>query len=203
MKRKDDQKWETNALRNIVENKEKMITYNGEINIWLTHTRPPYILSLKSLSPHSLHQSSSLLQSSKHSLSPVSGQAQAHSQVGEAWLKRYLEQKSKTESDLAKQLWDNNWTAIAEARVVTVFCIAFQLTLNHTALRWFVRRTCPPLPTRQNRAIPPRYQHLHESIPYSPSRGRRRFCRRMGIHQDEIHHAGLDHAGPLIHRWYP
>lgn len=90
-----------------------------------SNTRSPYILSLKSngciifigaLTP------SKLVITSKHSLGPVAGQTQAHAQVGETWVKRYLDQKGRTEADLARQLWDNNWTAIAEVRV---FAIAF------------------------------------------------------------------------------
>ncbi|KAM6492799.1 RNA ligase [Amanita muscaria] len=82
-----------------------------------SHTRPPYILSLKSngciifigaLTP------SKLITTSKHSIGPVEGQERSHAQVGEAWLRRYIEQQGKTEADLAKQLWENNWTAIAE-----------------------------------------------------------------------------------------
>ncbi|KAF8632510.1 hypothetical protein AX15_001843 [Amanita polypyramis BW_CC] len=82
-----------------------------------SHTRPPYVLSLKSngciifigaLTP------SKLLVTSKHSIGPVAGQARSHAQVGETWLRRYIERKGRTEADLAKQLWDNNWTAVAE-----------------------------------------------------------------------------------------
>ncbi|KAG6837484.1 hypothetical protein H0H93_009027 [Arthromyces matolae] len=82
-----------------------------------SHTASPYTLSLKSngciifiaaLTP------SKLLVTSKHSLGPVSGVKQSHAEAGEAWLRKYLQQKGRTESDLAKRLWENNWTAVAE-----------------------------------------------------------------------------------------
>ncbi|KAF8325713.1 RNA ligase [Amanita rubescens] len=82
-----------------------------------SHTRSPYILSLKSngcIIFIAALSSSKLVVTSKHSLGPVTGQSQAHALVGDVWLKRYLEQKEKTEADLAKHLWDNNWTAVAE-----------------------------------------------------------------------------------------
>ncbi|THU87039.1 hypothetical protein K435DRAFT_867675 [Dendrothele bispora CBS 962.96] len=37
-----------------------------------------------------------------------------HAGTGEAWLRKYLKNKGKTEKDFAKVLWENNWTAIAE-----------------------------------------------------------------------------------------
>jgi tRNA ligase len=90
-----------------------------------SHTRSPYILSLKSngcIIFIAALSSSKLVVTSKHSLGSVTGQGLAHAVAGDAWLKRYLEQKEKTEADLAKHLWDNNWTAVAEVRVVAVFC---------------------------------------------------------------------------------
>jgi len=81
------------------------------------HTAPPYTLSLKSngciifiaaLTP------SKLLITSKHSIGPVAGSPTSHAQAGEAWLRKYLEQKGRTEEQLASCLWENNWTAISE-----------------------------------------------------------------------------------------
>ncbi|KAJ7750821.1 RNA ligase [Mycena metata] len=81
------------------------------------HTAPPYTLSLKSngciifiaaLTP------TQLVVTSKHSVGPTPGQSISHAQAGEGWLRKYFEQKGKTEADLAGVLWENNWTAVAE-----------------------------------------------------------------------------------------
>ncbi|KAF5369444.1 hypothetical protein D9758_002719 [Tetrapyrgos nigripes] len=106
------------------------------------HTVAPYILSLKSngciifigaLTP------SKLLITSKHAIGSVKDQngndqenqaeedegdgqeegvvapgTKSHADAGEAWVRKYLKTKGKTEADFAKVLWDNNWTAIAE-----------------------------------------------------------------------------------------
>ncbi|KAI9511017.1 RNA ligase-domain-containing protein [Russula earlei] len=81
------------------------------------HTKPPYTLTLKSngciifiaaLSP------SKLLITSKHSLGPIQGTPESHAQAGERWLLRHLEQVGKTTEQLAKVLWEKNWTAVAE-----------------------------------------------------------------------------------------
>ncbi|TFK70668.1 hypothetical protein BDN72DRAFT_525109 [Pluteus cervinus] len=82
-----------------------------------THTSAPYTLTLKSngciifiaaLTP------SKILVTSKHSLGPLTDTALSHAQAGEGWLRKYLEKKGRSEEDLAKVLWDNKWTAIAE-----------------------------------------------------------------------------------------
>jgi tRNA ligase len=81
------------------------------------HTKPPYTLTLKSngciifiaaLSP------SQLLITSKHSLGPVQGISESHAQAGERWLCRHLGKVGKTTDELAKVLWEKNWTAVAE-----------------------------------------------------------------------------------------
>lgn len=81
------------------------------------NTTPPYTLSLKSngciifiaaLAP------STLLVTSKHSLGPVAGVPLSHAEVGEQWLEKHLTKVGKTKEALARILWDNNWTAIAE-----------------------------------------------------------------------------------------
>ncbi|KAF5357059.1 hypothetical protein D9756_006525 [Leucocoprinus leucothites] len=81
------------------------------------HTTPPYTLSLKSngciifiaaLTPQKL------LVTSKHAVGPMQGVELTHSQAGEKWVRKYLEKAGKTEEDLAKRLWDENWTAVAE-----------------------------------------------------------------------------------------
>ena len=80
-------------------------------------TKPPYTLTLKSngciifiaaLSPFHI------LVTSKHSLGPIQGVSESHAQVGERWLRRHLEQVGKTTEELAKVLWEKNWTAVAE-----------------------------------------------------------------------------------------
>ncbi|KAG5650633.1 hypothetical protein H0H81_011530 [Sphagnurus paluster] len=94
----------------------------GEVP-WVTwpslesHTTAPYTLSLKSngciifiaaLTP------SKLVITSKHSIGPVAGSPISHAQAGEGWVRKYLAQKGRTEEDLARRLWENNWTAISE-----------------------------------------------------------------------------------------
>ncbi|KIM36560.1 hypothetical protein M413DRAFT_449100 [Hebeloma cylindrosporum] len=85
------------------------------------HTAAPYILSLKSngciifiaaVTP------TQLIVTSKHSMgavdSSVQSQSMSHAQAGEVWLKQYLTKLGKEEKDMAQELWDKNWTAIAE-----------------------------------------------------------------------------------------
>ncbi len=81
------------------------------------HTKPPYTLTLKSngciifiaaLSP------SQILITSKHSLGPLQGVSESHAQAGERWVRRHLGQVGKTTEELAKVLWEKNWTAVAE-----------------------------------------------------------------------------------------
>jgi tRNA ligase len=82
-----------------------------------SHTKPPYTLTLKSngciifvaaLSP------SQILITSKHSLGPIQGVSESHAQAGERWLRHHLGQVEKTTEELAKVLWEKNWTAVAE-----------------------------------------------------------------------------------------
>ncbi|KAJ3520036.1 hypothetical protein NM688_g9216 [Phlebia brevispora] len=81
------------------------------------HTKPPYALTLKAngciifiaaLSP------TQLIVTSKHSLGPVAGHQESHSQVGERWLRKHLADAGKTEEQLAAVLCEKNWTAVAE-----------------------------------------------------------------------------------------
>ena len=85
------------------------------------HTSAPYTLSLKSngciifiaaLSP------AKLLITSKHSLGPLSNTSRSHSQVGEEWVHKHLEKVEKSTEQLAATLWEKNWTAVAEVRLV-------------------------------------------------------------------------------------
>ncbi|KAI0777806.1 RNA ligase-domain-containing protein [Trametes elegans] len=83
-----------------------------------SHTAPPYALTLKSngciifiaaLTP------TKLLVTSKHSLGPApNANGESHAQVGERWLRKHLAAASKTEEQLARTLWQKNWTAVAE-----------------------------------------------------------------------------------------
>ncbi|KAK7039680.1 tRNA ligase [Favolaschia claudopus] len=95
----------------------------GEVG-WTTwssleaHTAAPYTLSLKSngciifiaaLAPEKL------LITSKHAVGHSKDDKKpSHAQAGEGWLRKYLAQNGRTEADLAKLLWDKNWTAVAE-----------------------------------------------------------------------------------------
>lgn len=101
---------------------------------WLKeHTAAPYTLSLKSngciifiaaLSP------TNLLITSKHSLGPVQNSPLSHAQAGEMWLKRHLENARKVEEDLAAELWENNWTAVAEVHLLIRMLVHSYLTLH-------------------------------------------------------------------------
>ncbi|KZV62827.1 hypothetical protein PENSPDRAFT_657792 [Peniophora sp. CONT] len=81
------------------------------------HTKPPYTLTLKSngciifIAPLSPER---LVVCSKHSLGPVTGVKESHAQAGERWLEQHLKSVGKTKEDLAKVLWEKNWTAVAE-----------------------------------------------------------------------------------------
>jgi hypothetical protein len=44
----------------------------------------------------------------------VQSQSMSHAQAGESWLRKYLAKIGKEEKDMAKELWEKNWTAIAE-----------------------------------------------------------------------------------------
>ncbi|KZT66611.1 hypothetical protein DAEQUDRAFT_752049 [Daedalea quercina L-15889] len=82
-----------------------------------SHTRAPYTLTLKSngciifiaaLTP------TKLVVTSKHALGPFGYGPESHAQVGERWLRKHLADAGKTEEQLARVLWDKNWTAVAE-----------------------------------------------------------------------------------------
>lgn len=81
------------------------------------HTKPPYILTLKSngciIFIAALSQSQ-ILVTSKHSIGPIQGVPESHAQAGERWLQHHLGQVGKSTEQLAKVLWERNWTAVAE-----------------------------------------------------------------------------------------
>ena len=96
------------------------------------NTAAPYILSLKSngciifiaaLSP------TQLIVTSKHSMGAVDpsvqSQSMSHAQAGESWLRKYLAKIGKEEKDMAKELWEKNWTAIAEVCSLSSFFSPF------------------------------------------------------------------------------
>ncbi|TFK49265.1 hypothetical protein OE88DRAFT_1702824 [Heliocybe sulcata] len=81
-----------------------------------SHTASPYTLTLKSngciifiaaLTPEKL------IVTSKHSVG-ARGEGESHAARGEWWLRKQFEKTGKTEEQLAKALWENNWTAAAE-----------------------------------------------------------------------------------------
>jgi tRNA ligase len=80
-------------------------------------TKPPYTLTLKSngciIFIAALSQSQILI-TSKHSIGPIQGVSESHAQAGERWVRQHLEQVGKTTEQLAKVLWERNWTAVAE-----------------------------------------------------------------------------------------
>jgi tRNA ligase len=81
------------------------------------HTAAPYTLSLKSngcIIFIAALSSTKLLVTSKHSLGPLGNAPRSHSQVGEEWLHKHLEEAGKTTEQLAATLWEKNWTAVAE-----------------------------------------------------------------------------------------
>ena len=60
---------------------------------------------------------SKLLVTSKHATGMLQGVGVSHSQMGERWLLKHLEEKGKTLEQLASVLWEKNWTAVAEVRL--------------------------------------------------------------------------------------
>lgn len=81
------------------------------------HTAPPYTLSLKSngcIIFIAALTEEKLIFMSKHSLGNVGNALESHAQAGERWMRKHLAASGKTEEQLAKRLWEENWTAIAE-----------------------------------------------------------------------------------------
>ncbi|XP_006456066.1 hypothetical protein AGABI2DRAFT_210807 [Agaricus bisporus var. bisporus H97] len=81
------------------------------------NTAPPYALSLKSngcIIFIAALTRKKLVVTSKHSIGPVDNAETSHAQAGEQWLRRYLEEKGRTEEEFAARLWQENWTAVAE-----------------------------------------------------------------------------------------
>lgn len=72
------------------------------------------IIFIGALSP------SKILVTSKHSLGPTNDDPNkpSHAQVGERWLVKQLERKGKTTKDIARVLWEKNWTAVAEVCLI-------------------------------------------------------------------------------------
>jgi len=55
----------------------------------------------------------------------VQSQSMSHAQAGESWLRKYLANIGKEEKDMAKELWEKNWTAIAEVCSLSCFFSPF------------------------------------------------------------------------------
>ncbi|EIN08726.1 hypothetical protein PUNSTDRAFT_67333 [Punctularia strigosozonata HHB-11173 SS5] len=88
----------------------------GEVpwNTWTAlerHTGSPYTLTLKSngcIIFIAALTADKLLVTSKHSVDSP------HAKVGEQWLHKHLASKGKAPEELARTLWEKNWTAVAE-----------------------------------------------------------------------------------------
>lgn len=149
------------------------------------HTGPTYTLSLKSngciifvapISP------SKLIVTSKHALGPMQGVSETHSEVGHRWLKKHLEEKGKTEEQLASKLWEKNWTTIAEVYNPYNANKGYRVNAYPTALRRQLRGARTPLSCREVGSTPPRNKRDFAGISYHAYRNGRRIRRRMGIH---------------------
>ena len=91
------------------------------------HTAAPYTLSLKSngcIIFIAALTEDKLLVTSKHAVGPIRGkkegeeeQSRSHAEVGEQWLRAHLTRVGRTEAELARTLWERNWTAVAEVRL--------------------------------------------------------------------------------------
>ncbi|QRW07501.1 tRNA ligase [Ceratobasidium sp. AG-Ba] len=81
------------------------------------HTRPPYVLTLKSngcIIFMSALSSTEIVVTSKHSLGEVVGSTTSHAEKGEEWLDKHLKRAGRTKAEFAKELFDRNITAVAE-----------------------------------------------------------------------------------------
>ena len=58
----------------------------------------------------------------------------SHAQAGEIWLRKYLDKLDKTEENLAAELWEKSWTAIAEVYIFHIFTKGAAVDY-HSALR--------------------------------------------------------------------
>lgn len=99
------------------------------------HSSAPYELTQKSNGCIILISSLSpqhILVTSKHSVGANANLAtdMSHSQRGEYWLERHLDKVGKTKADLAKELWTENLTAVAEVRGSACNLMAVVLQLN-------------------------------------------------------------------------
>ena len=69
--------------------------------------------------------STKLVVTSKQSLGPTSENPNcpSHAEMGERWLIRQLNRKEKTTEELARVLWEKNWTAVAEVCLYPTLCM--------------------------------------------------------------------------------
>ena len=58
----------------------------------------------------------------------------SHAQAGEIWLRKYLDKLDKAEENLAAELWEKSWTAIAEVYIFHILTKGSAVDY-HSALR--------------------------------------------------------------------
>ena len=94
-----------------------VIDYISQWSSLEAHTSVPYTLSPKlngriiliaALTP------SKLVITSKRSIGSFYTREASHTEAGERWLRKHLENKGKTKADLARTLWGSNLTAVTE-----------------------------------------------------------------------------------------
>ncbi|TIC25832.1 hypothetical protein E3Q11_03262 [Wallemia mellicola] len=82
------------------------------------YTSGPYTLSYKEngcIIFIAATTASTIVVTSKHALGPSTQEGQlSHAEMGHKWLKYHLNKSGKTEEDLAKVLYENEWTAVSE-----------------------------------------------------------------------------------------
>ena len=64
-----------------------------------------------------------ILVTSKHSTGHIECQEVSDAEMGEKWLDKHLEAVGKSKEQLAHTLWENRWTAVAEASIAFSFDI--------------------------------------------------------------------------------
>lgn len=86
------------------------------------------IILIAALSP------TQILVTSKHSIGSninvTTTGGVSHSERGEYWLEIHLSRVGKTKADLAKKLWDEEWTAVAEVSKKNQFFLSKLIRTN-------------------------------------------------------------------------
>lgn len=75
---------------------------------------------------------STLIVTSKRSLGPLDSGEPSHAGMGERWLHKHLERVKKNKEDLARVLYDNKWTAVAEASLIPFTAFMIDGLHSHT-----------------------------------------------------------------------